>query len=462
MGNYISQYLRQAGVKAPYDDLTEAQIEEKDKMNPLSGYGFMSAKEKATRQQQRDLYDKQLQREQDMFQQQIMSRMTSQGQIGYHAGQGLMGLIDHLRNRNQTPGAAPDMNDDPQVARYNELASQVGPEMAMQMVGQENNNPGMIAAGEKAINEKQKTKLELQKLQSDVNQQGKPYKVGQVIPNIPITDVKGRPAKASYSVTGYDEKTGLPKLELWKEGLTGSVTDTASGFNSNPAAENQRTLPFEKLMASTADGLDSYDRLEKVVKASPNALGWSGGWVALADNAVNGIKGLAGTVAENNWKGDNSSKDISNYDFGKVSKVAGANERIKSIILQLAYQQAAATGDSSRSLSDKDIQFQIDQIGGQITNPTNLLDLMRQNKQVLVSRLKNQAHYIKIDGKPVGTGYETDIQGLADRVGLNDSAAAPLAPTGEYDGSTPPPANASDDLLRKRLDYLKNKNKGNK
>ena len=60
-----------------------------------------------------------------------------------------------------------------------------------------------------------------------------------------------------------------------------------------------------------------------------------------------------------------------------------------------------------------------------------MLELMEHNKQVLVSKLKNQAHYIKINGKPIGTGYEKDIQGLVDRVGSIDEQPQAPAPKAE-------------------------------
>jgi hypothetical protein len=456
-------WLRRAGIDLSGmqgTDMTKSQIREKDKMSPLGGYGYMSAKEKAARAQEQAMYEAAMQREQDMFQQQLLARMNSHQQLGHYAGAGLSGLMQAIFKGKNQP--SPMMNegppqDDPEVARYNQLLAEGLPEdTVLEMVGNESGNGSMMADAQEQRAARLKAALETQKLQGEVDQQGKPYKVGQLTPPIPVTDAQGRPAKATYKVIGYDEETGMPKLELFKEGMSGNVNDTAEGFKTNAAGLNQRTLAFEKLMASTADGLDSYDRLEKVVKQNPTAIGWSGGWVALADNAVNGVKSLAGTLVDNNWKGDESSKKIADYDFSKVSKIAGANERIRSIILQLAYQQAAATGDSSRSLSDKDIQFQIDQIGGQITSPKNLLDLMQQNKQVLVSRLKNQSHYIKVDGKPIGSGYEKDIQGLVDRVGAPE---APSIDAKSYDGSSPPPPNADDTMLRKRLEYLQNKRK---
>ena len=310
MANYYDKYLQAAGIGVPYKDLTKSQIEEKNKGNPLSGYGFMSAQEKQKRQLEMAMYEREMKRQDDAMQQQLIARMSSQGQIGYQSGAGLLGLLDHFRKGKQAPEAP--AQDDPEVARYRELVHQLGPEQGLASLGSELQNPQMVADAQKALMDKQKATLENQKLQGEVDAQGKPYKVGQIIPNIPVTDSQGRPAKASYKVAGYDEE-GMPKLELFKEGLNALIQDTNEGFATNPAGLNQRTLSFEKLMASTADGLDSYDRLKKVVTKNPEALSWSGGWVALADNAVHGVKNLANTLVDNNWQGDNSSKSVGDY-----------------------------------------------------------------------------------------------------------------------------------------------------
>ena len=117
--------------------------------------------------------------------------------------------------------------------------------------------------------------------------------------------------------------------------------------------------------------------------------------------------------------------------------------RRSSLVLQLAYAQAAATGDSSRSLSDRDVQNQIDTIGGQVTNPETFKALMAQNRQILVQKLQNMGQYTKINGKPISSGYEADVERLIHRVN-------PPQPVNE---------NSTEEEQRARLEFLRNKHK---
>src|ERR1700754_4185664 len=106
--NYLD-WLKKAGVSGPaLDQLTEAQIGEKNKLNPLSGYGFKSAEEKRQRQLQQQYLDMQIQQAQEQQQQAMLQSMNSQSKIGYYAGGGLTGLIDAFRNKGQSQAPAPE------------------------------------------------------------------------------------------------------------------------------------------------------------------------------------------------------------------------------------------------------------------------------------------------------------------------------------------------------------------
>jgi hypothetical protein len=438
MANYYDKYLQAAGIGAPYKDLTKSQIEEKNKGNPLSGYGFMSAQEKQKRQLEMAMYEREMQRQQDMFQQQLLSRMSSQGQIGYQSGAGLLSLLDHLKQGKQAPEAP--AQDDPEVARYRELVSQLGPEQGLASLGSELQNPQMIADAQQAQMEKQKANLEMEDIQSRIKDR-------ETRPNQVITAQRtmpnGMPGQVSLEAYGKDPKTGRNLYLELGEAVKGSVTDTNEGFANTKAGVDTRTKAFESMLGSTANALDAYDRLDKIISQNPEALGWSGRLIANADTVVNGLKNLGTSIAKAEGREATASMEVGDYKWGALEGTAANSEKVKSLVLQLAYAQAAATGDSSRSLSDRDVQNQIDTIGGQVTNPETFKALMAQNRQILVQKLQNMGQYTKINGKPISSGYEADVERLIHRVN-------PPQPVNE---------NSTEEEQRARLEFLRNKHK---
>jgi hypothetical protein len=437
MSNY-SNYLRAAGIKTPYDDMTKAQIEDRNKGNPLSGYGFMSAQEKQKRQLEMAMYEREMKRQQDAFQQQLVAQMSSQEKIGHYAGEGVTGLIGALFNRKQKPQEQQTPQDDVELQRFQELAQEVGPEQALAILGAELQNPQMQADAQKQRMDREKAELEMQDLRGKIDD--RTNKPNQVITAQRTID--GKPGQVSLEAYGKDPKTGRNLYLEVGQAVKGSVTDTNEGWGNTKGGIDKRAERMEATLASTANALDAYDKMTKLVDENPNALGWSGRLIAKADTIVSGLKNLGQTLAQAEGREANASVDIGDYDWGKFEKVASQSEKMKSLVLQLAYAQAAATGDSSRSLSDRDVQNQIDIIGGQITNPNTFKALMQQNREILVQKLENLGKYTKVNGKSIGEGYESDIQGLVDRV-----------------RSKPTSEDSSVEDKKKRLEYLRNKRK---
>jgi hypothetical protein len=203
------------------------------------------------------------------------------------------------------------------------------------------------------------------------------------------------------------------------QAVKGSVSDTNEGWRqTGTGGVESRTKAMEGALTATANAFDVYDRMEALAKSAPAGLAWTGTLSSKADSVIAGVKNLTeALVSADNLKVD-ANMDYTKYDFSKLEKVAAASDKIKSLAFQLAYSQAAAGGDSSRSISDQDIQNQLNIIGGNITNPKSFLELAKQNKELLVSKLDNMAKYTRIDGKSIYGNYSKDIEGLKSRIGM--------------------------------------------
>lgn len=419
--SYLTRYLRQAGVKAPYSDMTEAQIQEQNKSNPLAGYGFMSAQDKQRRQLEQQLMERENQRQEEMFRQQLIAQMSSQEKIGYYSGSGLMGLMHYLKGKGSAPEVPNVAEDDPELQRYNQLAQEVGPETAMQILGQETGNASMLEQAQKQRIDKQKKQMELDKMGLDMtNTQGliaeRQNKPNSII-TTQATGPDGRPLQVSKEVLGKDPLTGLNKYKDLGSAVKGSLTvDDPSKFGTSKQGVNKRTEEMEGMLTGVANSLDTYELLDKLVKETP-ANGWAGALVGKADDIVSGVRNLSSLLAEQEGAAD-VSKSLEDYDFSKMEKFAGGAAKIKSAVLELAYARALTAERGGKTLSEGDIQRQVDQIGGSISNPKIFGELMEQNKVAMIKKLENFGEMTMIDGQSIGEApqYKSKIQKLKNRV----------------------------------------------
>src|ERR1044072_799656 len=242
--NYISKSLRQEGVRAPYE-MTEAHINEQNKSNPLTGFGFMSAQQKQQRALEQQLLEREQQRQQDMLQKQLIAQMSSQEKIGYYSGSGLMGLMQYLKNKGSAPEVpnAPPTND-PELDRFNELATQVGPETAMQILGQETGNAGMIQQANQQLMDRQKKQMELEKMGLDMTNTRGLIDERKAKPNSIITTQAtgpdGRPLQVSKEVLGKDPLTGQNRYKDLGSAVKGSLTvDDPAKFGTSKQGVNK-------------------------------------------------------------------------------------------------------------------------------------------------------------------------------------------------------------------------------
>jgi hypothetical protein len=406
--------------------MTEAQINEQNKSNPLTGFGFMSAQQKQQRALEQQLLEREQQRQQDMLQKQLIAQMSSQEKIGYYSGSGLMGLMQYLKNKGSAPEVpnAPPTND-PELDRFNELATQVGPETAMQILGQETGNAGMIQQANQQLMDRQKKQMELEKMGLDMTNTRGLIDERKAKPNSIITTQAtgpdGRPLQVSKEVLGKDPLTGQNRYKDLGSAVKGSLTvDDPAKFGTSKQGVNKRTEDMEGMLTGTANALDTYELLDKLVKETP-ANGWAGALVSKADDIVSGVQNLSTLLADQEGASD-VSKSLGDYDFSKMEKFAGGAAKIKSAVLELAYARALTAERGGKTLSEGDIQRQIDQIGGSISNPKIFGELMEQNKIAMIKKLENFGEMTMVDGQSIGEApqYKAKIQKLKGRVKTSD------------------------------------------
>lgn len=405
-------WLRRAGLGGN-SKLTEAQIEEKEKLSPLGGYGYLSAKEKAAREQQSAMMQAEIERQNQLYMQQLLMTRPAGQQIGHHAGAGLMGLMGLLGGKGQAPQAAAPPQDDPEVAQFNQYMAEGLPEdVAMEMVGKGANNGAMMADAQAQRQERLKAEMEQKDLEMKVNDENRGYehKPGYSEER-DVVGPGGQPYVERWQLLRNSKEGGVWKVT--SRGPKGGIQGTPGDFKGK-ADTSDTVQNFETAQAATASALDSMDKMEALVKENPNITGWSGRLIAKADDIMEGVKGLAGQIGTFEGKGD--WQDIAKYDFGKLEKTAQGSEKLRALVLELAASRAAATEEGGR-FSEGDIQRQIDQIGGQITNPRTMVAVLKQARESMVDNLMNKGRYMTVDGKPVGDQYKQQLEGFNKRIG---------------------------------------------
>lgn len=413
MANNVSRYLKSIGINVPYEEMTEAQIQEANKANPLGSYGFMTANEKVRQRQQQRAYEQMLQQEQQERQNMMLMQSSPERAIGHYSGNAIFSGLSQILNKDKGQSVPQVPQNDPEIDRYNQLVAEVGEAGALEILGQETGDASMITQAKQLRQAEEERALEIEDKKSQIaERKGKPNTTLQA----QFTGPDGKPMLRSLEIVGKGPNGENIYRELGSA-VKGSVNDTNEGWSNTKGGVDKRAAQFESALTSTANALDAYDAMDKLVKETPNALGWAGKLISQADNIVAGLQNLGETIATAEGRKIEASMDIGEYDWGKLEKVAASSDKMKSLVFQLAYAQAAATGDSSRSLSDRDIQNQIDIIGGQISNPKTFASVMEQNKKLLVKKLENMGKYSKINGESVGSRYQSDLDGLRNRIG---------------------------------------------
>jgi hypothetical protein len=436
----VMDWLRRSGVKTPYSDLTEAQIEEKNKANPLGGYGFMSAQDKAMRAQQNAMMERQMKQEQEMMQQQLLARMSSQQQIGHHVGAGVGGLIGMLKGKGQAPQEQGPPQDDPEVARYNQLLQEGLPEdVAMEMLGNESGNGAMIRDAQAKRMERQKSTLEMEDLQGKVSD--RKNKKNEVI-TTQFSGPDGEPMQRSLEIIGKDGDGNNIYRELGKA-IKGSVVDTKEGYGLTGSQGGKQITDFEGAMTNAENYLDVSDRMLDIADKAEMGPGFAMTLAAEANNlrfGFKGIKDIIGNKLDAKTKAKLSAEDpVAQYKstFDSIQQAAGWDANLKALLLEQAYLKATANGQRA---TDKDIDLALKTLGGSLNDPKIFKDVLMQDREITVDRLMNSSQNKGGADKTLADVYPDRLRGIQ--------------------GRRSPKAKADKDMAR--LEELRRKHKGKK
>jgi len=429
--SYYLDWLKKAGINSgiPTDDLTESQIAERNKSNPLGGFGIMSAQQKAQRQLQQEALEKQVQYYQQQQQQALLAGLSSQGRIGHYAGQGIAGLIDAFRNRNQQPAApsGPPQND-PELDRFTELAKDVGPAQAKIMLGQEmlqsGNQAGaaLMQLGQKEVADQE---------EKDVDLKTKKLALAKPNPTVtkPGTDARGRPTATLAEILGRDS-SGNNIYKDVSTGLKGTTRGSATDYLT-PTQGGKSAMDFEGQMTQVENLLDINDRLLNLADSSPNAVGFQGKLASQANNLIYGFAGIRDIVAQNldgtakaKLASDDPTKQYKNT-FDKIGGIAKDNSKVQTLLLEQAYLKATANGQKA---TDRDIENAIKTLGGNLNDPQAFKEILVQNRELAVAGLNNASKNTGPNGAPLSSTFAERLKSINQRRDRNVKESPALTP----------------------------------
>jgi hypothetical protein len=394
------------GITSP-QQLTESQQEVQDAQNPLGRYGFLSAKDKELQAQRRALYQQQMDRENEIMQQNMLNNMSSQKQIGYGAGNGLMNLIKQLKGGGAIKDVKgiEDMGNDPQIDRLNQLVAELGDKnTAMEILGQETGNAQMIADAQSGRRGVQKENLELQDLTKKVNDPNRDFEHKPGYSREIDTEIDGKPAVYTETLLSNTADGGIWKRT--KPAIKGSVTGDKESFGRTAAGINKDIETLQSQWYATTNSLDSIDKLTEIIGRESQAGGNMGTMIGKGVNFVHGLQNAGKVAAQAFSKSDETTlveNNMSDKARSRLSEIAGANAELRATLIAAAYATAAANGDSGRSLSDKDVSNVLETFGADINDPQTFLKIMQNNREKLVGQYENRLK--SIDTKS-GTYYD--------------------------------------------------------
>jgi len=203
------------------------------------------------------------------------------------------------------------------------------------------------------------------------------YKDGNVVSKEPI----GSPRKPKNGFTVFDEK-GNPIVTTGDAGSV--ITKSQSG---------KQQVDLQEFEIATRQALSTANELKNTVAETPEALGASGeltktleGWANQARNFAN-ITGVE--VA--------ASLDPNKYDFEKAG-IGSQNAVLKSNAVKLAFAAASASGQTGKSVSDKDVERFLEQIGAGLQSPKQFSRVIDSFTNGLKKDFR--IRYNVINGKP--------------------------------------------------------------
>jgi hypothetical protein len=438
----VNKYLKMAGVKnfRSEDEMTEAQINERNKSNPLGGYGYQTREDYIRQTMMRQQWQAEMDAQAKQQEKVMLMQSPPERAIGHYAGNLLAGGLGRIFGKDQQ-APQPEAQNDPEIDRYNQLVQELGSEAAaLEILGQETGNGAMITQAQELRKAEQERQLDMEHKQAQIaDLKGKKNEVRTF-----STMVDGMPAEVEMEIVGKDaDGTNIYK-EISK-GLKGSVSDTNEGWGPTRSQQGSALQDFETAMTSTENYLDTSDRIIELAKNAPAGPGFASTLTSKATNLVQGFEGIRNIISpklDNKAKAKLAASDpVKQYRhvFEKMEGVAKEDAKLQALLLEQAYMMATANGQRA---TDQDVENALRTLGSNLNDPEAFLGVIQQSRELTVDRLMNMSKNSGgPDGRTLGDVYGERLGGIKLRRNPEQAAAE------------------DEKAKRERLEYLRNKHK---
>lgn len=143
-------------------------------------------------------------------------------------------------------------------------------------------------------------------------------------------------------------------------------------------------VEMENAASATIQAVATAGDLVDLVRSNKSIVGIPGAFFRITNDLAQSAVGIAqglGVTFEGNLE---TLTNPENYDFSKFRGTAIDSAVMQSAIVNLAFAAAAASGQEGRSISDKDIQRFINEIGGSTSDPKAFEAVIRKFTERLV------------------------------------------------------------------------------
>jgi len=196
-----------------------------------------------------------------------------------------------------------------------------------------------------------------------------------------------------------------------------AVQDTTEGL-ANISPTDRRKVQDRQI--TTANFVSTANDMLSLLQKNPDINTISASAASFVNNMQQEAKTLARTAG---LEFDESVFDPAQYE-GTFDELGITNERAKSLFVSLAFQAAMASGQSGRSVSDKDVERFMRQVGQKSSDPRAIAATLTDLAARMVRDFQTEYRV------RTGQEFEGDL-GLNQLPSLNDAAEPSPEPTGD-------------------------------
>jgi len=199
-----------------------------------------------------------------------------------------------------------------------------------------------------------RAKLKQPKFKSvNIKTPGKKIRVGRINPVDGLPEIRQKDGSFVAAPVGS---------QIVSTNVTG--TPDQLGFGGTKTQIGKQKIDLQNSEIATRQALATAKDMKAAVLKDPKILGLSGAF----ERNLTGFVTQAKNFSELSGIKISASLDPSKYSFDKAG-IGAQNAVFKANVVKLAFAAASAAGQTARSVSDKDVQRFIDEIGGSLQDP---------------------------------------------------------------------------------------------